>query len=73
MEFLENNFASCYSQFILLADFKENHTLSGFKNPYKNSSLFIKSILLNGKMRVENQIKTRVYACLCCTFKDQRE
>jgi hypothetical protein len=37
-----------------------------FKNPYKksanqeNSSLFMKSLLKNWKMRVENQIKTRV-------------
>jgi hypothetical protein len=44
------------------AAWKENHTLSGFKNPYKKTSLFMNSILLNGKMRVENQIKARVYA-----------
>ncbi len=40
---------------------------SGFKNPYKknprnkkNSSLFMNSILWNGKMRVEHQTKTQV-------------
>jgi hypothetical protein len=42
VEFLDINltkdsFATCYSQSLLLADFKENHTVlfSGFKNPYK--------------------------------------
>jgi hypothetical protein len=44
--------------------FKKTILFSGFKNPYKksakqeNSSLFMKSILLNGKMKVENQTKT---------------
>ncbi len=33
--------APCYSQSLILADFKENHTLLwfySFKNPYKNSA-----------------------------------
>ena len=30
------SFAPCYSQSLLLADFKENHTFSGIKNPHKN-------------------------------------
>ncbi len=40
---------------------------SGFQNPYKksmkqeNASLFMNSILYNGKMRVENQTKTWVW------------
>jgi hypothetical protein len=45
-------FAPCYSQSLLLADFKENHTvLLVLKNPYKksvkqeNASLFMNSIL----------------------------
>ncbi len=73
MEFLDiskkkdsRHFASYYSQSLLLADFKENHTLlfSGFKIPDKksakkeNSSLFMNSILKNGKMRVENHTET---------------
>jgi hypothetical protein len=44
-----------------MVDFIENHTLLCFEKPYKksaqqeNSSLFMKSILQNGKMRVETQ------------------
>jgi hypothetical protein len=58
-------FAPCYSQSFLPADFKENQLFSGliiFKKTAKqeNSNLFMRSILLNGKMRVENQSKTRV-------------
>jgi hypothetical protein len=30
------SFASCYSQSLLLADFKETKLFSGFNNPYKN-------------------------------------
>jgi hypothetical protein len=45
---------------------KKTILLSGFKNPYKkihkheNSSLFMNSILYNGKMGIENQTKTQV-------------
>ncbi len=49
----------------LTKDFlKKTIIYSGFKNTYKksakqeNSSLLVKSILLKGKMRVENQKKT---------------
>ncbi len=52
MEFLDINltevsFALCYSQSLLLADFKENHTLSLAKKSAKheNSSLFMNNIL----------------------------
>jgi hypothetical protein len=56
-------------QSLLLADFKENHTLLGFylNNTYNNKkipetrklkSLFMKHILQNGKMRLENKAKT---------------
>jgi hypothetical protein len=30
-------FAPCYSQSLALVDFKENHTLLWFKNPYKKN------------------------------------
>jgi hypothetical protein len=56
-------FCSCYSKSLLLADFKENHTLlSCTKKSAKqeNSSLFMNRILKNGNMRVENQTKTQV-------------
>jgi hypothetical protein len=46
---------------------KKTIHFSGFKHPYKKiretkekSSLFMNSILWNGKMRVDNQTKTRV-------------
>jgi hypothetical protein len=41
------SFAPCYSQSLLLEDFKEKHTLYGLKNPAKqeNPSLFMNSIL----------------------------
>jgi hypothetical protein len=59
------SFAPCYSQSLLLADFKETHTLLWFEKPYnnksakrENSSLFMNSILWNGKMRIENKKKT---------------
>ncbi len=32
------SFAPCYSQFLLQADFKENHTLLWFKKSYKKFS-----------------------------------
>jgi hypothetical protein len=52
---------------------KKTILFSGLKNPYEkstkqeNSSLFKNSILQNGKMRVENQTKTRIweYLSLC--------
>jgi hypothetical protein len=56
------SFAPCYSQSLLLADFKENHSLLWFLKILTSekqaiSSLFMNSILNNGKMRVENQTK----------------
>ncbi len=38
------------------ADFKENHTLSAKQ---ENLSLFMNSILWNGKMRIEKQTKLK--------------
>jgi hypothetical protein len=45
------SFASCYSESLLLADFKETQLFSGLNNPYKkygkkqNLSLFMNNIL----------------------------
>ncbi len=74
MDFLDINlrlesFAPCYSQSLLLADLKKNKLYSTLvlkifnKKPAKqgNSSLFLKIILQNRKIRVENQTKTRVW------------
>jgi hypothetical protein len=61
------SFAPCYSQSLLLADCKENHTLLWFTKLHKksakkeNSSRLMNNILLNWKMWVKNQTKTRVW------------
>jgi hypothetical protein len=73
MEFLDKNLTKA-SRLLLYAIhspfcwriLKKTIIFSDFKNPYKksvkqeNSSLFMNSILYNGKMRVESNTKTQV-------------
>jgi hypothetical protein len=63
---LDHQFGKNSSLFLhdiqILADFTENQTLLWFKNPLKKNprkkkTLFINSILLNGKTKVENPDK----------------
>jgi hypothetical protein len=65
MEFLDIN-GTKKSSLIVPSTGGKIILFSGFKNPYKeicetrNSSLFMNSIMKNGKVRIENQTITRV-------------